>query len=146
VAGGYQSERTVKQRKALRRRRTMVTSAGLPYGDMFSPYLSVTLAAMLSWLARYLYRRHRSSRHILPFPPGPKPLPLLGNLFDMPTSREYEVYTQWGKKYGDVVHVNALGQHIIILNSMEAANELLDQRSTIYSSRPYIPMVHEPGL
>jgi hypothetical protein len=109
-------------------------------------YLSFAFAPLLAWVAQYLYQRHKSSRHALPFPPGPKPLPLLGNLFDMPTSREYQTYARWGKEYGDVVHVRALGQHIIILNSIEAANELLDRRSTIYSDRPFIPMYHEPEL
>ncbi|KAF8257403.1 hypothetical protein EI94DRAFT_1630986 [Lactarius quietus] len=33
----------------------------------------------------------------------------------------------------DVIHVNILGSHIIILNSMKLANELLKKRSSIYS-------------
>jgi hypothetical protein len=109
---------------------------------MLSSYMLLSLAAVIAGLAQYLYRR----RSLSPLPPGPKPLPLLGNLFDMPTSREYETYAQWGRKYGDVVHVHALGRHFIILNSIEAANELLDQRSAIYSDRPFIPMLHDPAL
>jgi hypothetical protein len=35
----------------------------------------------------------------------------------------------------DIIHVNALGTSIIILNSYEAAVNLLDKRSGIYSSR-----------
>ena len=35
----------------------------------------------------------------------------------------------------DIIHVNALGTSIIILNSYEAAVDLLDKRSGIYSSR-----------
>jgi len=35
----------------------------------------------------------------------------------------------------DIIHVNALGTSIIILNSYEAAFNLLDKRSSIYSSR-----------
>jgi hypothetical protein len=94
----------------------------------------------------YLRLRNTTFKHRLPLPPGPKPLPLLGNFLDLPTSHEYRTYTLWGKEYGNVVHVNALGQHIIVLNSFEAANELMDQRSAIYSDRPYIPMFHEPSL
>lgn len=37
---------------------------------------------------------------------------------------------------GDIVYLKALGQHIIILSSEEVAQDLLVQRSTIYSSRP----------
>ena len=36
----------------------------------------------------------------------------------------------------DVIHVNMLGQPIIVLNSAEAATDLLDKRGSIYSDRP----------
>ena len=35
------------------------------------------------------------------------------------------------------MHLEALGDHLILLNSLEVANELLEKRSRIYSSRPY---------
>ena len=35
----------------------------------------------------------------------------------------------------DIIHVNALGTSIIILNSYKVATDLLDQRSSTYSSR-----------
>jgi len=79
-------------------------------------------------------------------PPGPTPLPFLGNVLDLPRSREYLKYSEWGRKYGDVTYANALGNHFIILNSTTAAVELLEQRSAIYSDRPYMPMAQEPEL
>ena len=80
---------------------------------------SILVGCLLAIAGSILYLRR--TRPKLPFPPGPKPLPLLGNVLDLPTSREYETYTRWGKEFGDVVHVSALGQHIIILNSLQAA-------------------------
>ena len=106
---------------------------------------SILLGCLLAISGSILYL-YLTSRPKSPFPPGPKPLPLLGSVLDLPTSREYETYTRWGKEFGDVVHVNALGRHIIILNSVQAAKELLERRSGIYSSRPYVPMLHEPNL
>jgi Cytochrome P450 len=101
---------------------------------------------VIAGIIHYLYRQYSTSRSKLPYPPGPRPLPLLGNALDLPTSHEYETYRRWGKEFGDVVHVSALGQHIVIINSLKAANELLEQRSAIYSGRPYLPMMHEPDL
>jgi hypothetical protein len=34
-----------------------------------------------------------------------------------------------------VLHVDVLGTHIVIINSVKAANELLEKRSSVYSDR-----------
>lgn len=42
---------------------------------------------------------------------------------------------------GNVVQFNFFGQTVIVLNSREAAIDLLEKRSSIYSDRPHIPIV-----
>ena len=39
---------------------------------------------------------------------------------------------------GDVVHLEIFGKHMIILNTFEAAQDLMERRSAIYSDRPSI--------
>ncbi|KAJ7116496.1 cytochrome P450 [Mycena epipterygia] len=88
-----------------------------------------------------IYFKRRST---LPLPPGPKKLPLVGNLFSMPSSSEWETYWKWSQEYGsDIIHVNAAGTSIIILSSFEAAEDLLEKRSVIYSDRPRLTMLNE---
>jgi hypothetical protein len=41
------------------------------------------------------------------------------------------------------LYLNALGQPIIILNSLKAASDLLDQRASIYSDRPRLIVARE---
>ena len=36
---------------------------------------------------------------------------------------------------GDIIHLNAMGQHIIVLNSYKVALDLIGQRA-IYADRP----------
>ena len=36
------------------------------------------------------------------YPPGPKPKPLIGNMFDFPIEEASEVYMEWGRKYGSM--------------------------------------------
>ncbi|KAJ3547603.1 hypothetical protein NM688_g5386 [Phlebia brevispora] len=74
----------------------------------------------------------------LPLPPGPRRLPIIGNLLDMPKQKEHLKFTEWGKKYGDIVYLNVLGTHIIILNSAKLAVEVMDKKSNIYSDRPHL--------
>ncbi|KAI6039873.1 cytochrome P450 [Pisolithus marmoratus] len=75
----------------------------------------------------------------LPFPPGPRALPLVGNLLSLNSAEPWLSYTEWGKKYGDLLYVRLLGQNFIVLNSEKIARRLLDQRSSIYSDRPVLP-------
>ena len=42
---------------------------------------------------------------------------------------------------GDVVGVTVMGQHIIYLNSFEAAGDLLEKRSVLYSDRSQSSML-----
>ena len=47
----------------------------------------------------YCLRRRRGA-NIPPLPPGPKPLPLLGNVFDVPRSMSAQEYGRLSDKYG----------------------------------------------
>jgi hypothetical protein len=50
----------------------------------------------------YRKKIRESSPHAdLPLPPGPKPLPLLGNARDLPESHVWLTYTRWKEIYGE---------------------------------------------
>ncbi|KAH8984051.1 cytochrome P450 [Lactarius akahatsu] len=79
----------------------------------------------------------RASKRRLPYPPGPKRLPVVGNLFSMPSREEWITYKNWSEESGsDIIHTDVMGSHIVILNSIKAANDLFEKRSSIYSDRP----------
>lgn len=81
--------------------------------------------------------RHLQKRSTLPLPPGPPGEPILGHLRIVPTDSPEYKYAEWAKEYdSDVIYVNVLGQPIIILNSVQAAVDLLDKRGANYSDRP----------
>jgi len=94
----------------------------------------------LAGVGLYLVKQLVTKKNPAPFPPGPKGLPLLGNLADMPSVKPWLTFTEWGQKYGDISHAEVLGQHIIILNNVKTAVELLDKKSSSYSDRPVFPM------
>ncbi|KAJ7146683.1 cytochrome P450 [Mycena epipterygia] len=88
--------------------------------------------------------RWKRTRSRLPLPPGPKKLPLVGNLFDIPAERQWETYHQWSKEIdSDIIHVDAAGTSIVVLSSMEAIRELFERRSSLYSDRPRMLMLNE---
>lgn len=94
-----------------------------------------------------------------PLPPGPKPLPIVGNMFDMPRSRQWVGYRdlsrelgKWdrasirtsaliGLVEGDIMYFQVLGQSIMVIGSPEAMFEYLDKRSANTSDRVQTPMI-----
>ncbi|KAH9937821.1 CyP450 monooxygenase [Epithele typhae] len=87
-------------------------------------------------LISIIYYKGRPPRSRLPLPPGPKPLPLIGNMLDIPKTMSSAEYHALSQKYGDIVYLNTMGNSMILLGSMEAANELLEKRATNYSNKP----------
>ncbi|TDL27710.1 cytochrome P450 [Rickenella mellea] len=72
-----------------------------------------------------------------PLPPGPASIPIIGSLFAMPAAgKEMGVFAWWAKKWGPIVHIKIFGRHIVVLNTLKAASDLLERRSNIYSDRP----------
>ncbi|KAF8064434.1 cytochrome P450 [Lyophyllum atratum] len=71
-----------------------------------------------------------------PLPPGPPAEPIIGHLRQIPPENQENMYYELGKTYGDVMYLHVLGRPIIVLNSVEAAVDLLDKRSANYSDRP----------
>ncbi|KAI0069315.1 cytochrome P450 [Artomyces pyxidatus] len=81
----------------------------------------------------------RRRRKGLAYPPGPRRLPIIGNLLEIPFEHSWLTYAEWAKSYGDIISLTVLGQVIVILNSPKSARDLLDKRSATYSARPPIP-------
>ncbi|KAJ7722030.1 cytochrome P450 [Mycena metata] len=53
----------------------------------------------------------------------------------------WETYTAWGRKFdSDIIHLNLVGQSVVVLLSSTATDDLLEKRSAIYSDRPSLPM------
>ncbi|TFK41796.1 cytochrome P450 [Crucibulum laeve] len=105
--------------------------------------MSITfIDAVVCILALLFYVEFRNRKAYRTLPPGPRRLPLLGNLLQMPTSLEWEVYARWGKELNsEMVHLAVGGTSLVVINSAKVANDLLEKRSSIYSDRPEFPMV-----
>ncbi|KAK7052824.1 hypothetical protein VNI00_004143 [Paramarasmius palmivorus] len=105
--------------------------------------LEYLLVAALLCLSSLLLVQRRNVRW-LPLPPGPKPLPLIGNLLDVPASFEWVTFAEWSREYNsDIIHYRVFGTSTIVLNSQRACHDLLEKKSNIYSSRPRWVMLNE---
>ena len=118
------------------------------------PFLSLPITVFIALL---LWKYVTSRKQHRPYPPGPKPKPIIGNALDLPTTNLANVYAAWGKKYnsklnelfcpfaniraiGSIIYASAFGRHVLVLNKLQDAEELLEKRAAIYSDRPEFPM------
>ncbi|KAK0477421.1 cytochrome P450 [Armillaria novae-zelandiae] len=88
------------------------------------------------WIFVWLFLRRLGLARQQSLPPGPPADPIVGHIRSLPPVDQPEVFHEWAKTYGDVMYLEVLGRKMIILDSIEAANDLLDKRSAIYSCRP----------
>ncbi|CUA68280.1 O-methylsterigmatocystin oxidoreductase [Rhizoctonia solani] len=97
-------------------------------------------------VAWYPLRKSKISKHL---PPSPKSDPLIGHMRTlMGVTDEPKAYREWSKELGsDIISITLPpGQILVIVNSVEAAHELLTKRSSIYSDRAQTPMITSEKL
>jgi len=119
--------------------------------------LDTVLGLLAVYLASVWCRKKFNSKYgHLPLPPGPKGWPIIGNLCDLHTGYEWKVYHNWCKEFGsssilwifngifltvnlladtDIIYLNVAGTSIVVLDTYDAAMELLEKRSSLYSGR-----------
>jgi Cytochrome P450 len=91
------------------------------------PSLSIDQSLLILFTG-YLFTKVLFSKKKGPLPPGPRGLPLLGNIFQIPRL-QWLKYTEWQKEFGPIFSLNFAGKSVIILNTPEVAADLLGQFS-----------------
>ncbi|KAL7954630.1 cytochrome P450 [Trichoderma compactum] len=78
----------------------------------------------------------RGKRALLPLPPGPKPLPILGNIRDIPPKGvpDFLHWLTFKDKYGPISSITILGQTVVLLHDIDAATELLEKKESLKTS------------
>jgi hypothetical protein len=119
-----------------------------------------SLAISLFVYLLFVFRDHRR-RGGLPYPPGPPPRPIIGNILDIPKDAPWVAYVDMSRKYGtrniigdtcspflkltpafqdDVICLRVFSEVVIVLNSLSALKDLLEKRGQTYSERPSLPI------
>ncbi|QRW23970.1 cytochrome P450 family protein [Rhizoctonia solani] len=110
-----------------------------------SLYAYVILTVSSVALVRHYWLRvfGRKLRH----PPAPRSLPFIGNILSIPSGLDYLGYFELGKRLGsDIIYMDMMGKPAIVLNTAQAASDLFEKRSAIYSDRRSASMVKSASL
>ncbi|CAA7027940.1 unnamed protein product [Microthlaspi erraticum] len=91
----------------------------------------VALAVVLLF---FLYQKPRTKRYKLP--PGPKALPVIGNLHQLPKQNPQRSFYEWAKKYGPILSYKIGSRTMVIISSADLAKELLKTQDVNFADRP----------
>ncbi|KAI0795531.1 cytochrome P450 [Abortiporus biennis] len=95
----------------------------------YTGILALTFVSILVYVLSSEVQRRR-------LPPGPQPIPFLGNKHQVPNRKPWFKFKEWNEKYGPIISLHLGRTPVIVLGTAQAAWDLLDRRSDIYSSRP----------
>ncbi|KIM28312.1 hypothetical protein M408DRAFT_329418 [Serendipita vermifera MAFF 305830] len=113
-------------------------------GDSPLKLVGVTVSiATIGYVLVQGLKKMTDNSNRLPPPPGPPHRFLIGNLLQFPKDHFYKRFCEWQREYGDIVSVEIPGASMVILNSYEMVQELLNKRPSSTAGRKAGYMVLE---
>ncbi|XP_056608081.1 cytochrome P450 2K1-like [Triplophysa dalaica] len=103
------------------------------------PSTSTLLGALLLILVVYLLSSGPKSQKEGKEPPGPKPLPLLGNLLTLDLERPFDTLCELSKTYGNVFQVFFGPNKVVVLAGYKTVKEALVNRAEEFGDREIAP-------
>ncbi|KAM4641739.1 uncharacterized protein O3C94_016057 [Discoglossus pictus] len=106
--------------------------------------LTLLIIFVTSWvLCYYIWDGMYRKRNL---PPGPTPLPFIGNLLDLKTGRVVESLRELNQKFGDVYTIYLGPRRVVVLCGYDAVKEALVDRGNDFGSRGHLPVMDQYTL
>ncbi|XP_032053643.1 cytochrome P450 2W1-like [Aythya fuligula] len=106
----------------------------------FMPIFICGLCFLILLTALYVLQGFKQSA--LKLPPGPFPLPVIGNLHLLDIRRQDKSLMKISEKYGPVFTVHLGFQKVVVLTGYEAVKDALLNTADVFADRPIIPIFH----
>lgn len=114
----------------------VMETLGVSWGNgPVSWWLVALVATTLAFLVAYVVKNNRGK-----LPPGPKMLPVIGNIHQM-SALPHQSFWRMGQKFGPIIYVKMGVNPVVVAGTADAAREFLKNHDKSWASRPTNGMV-----
>ncbi|KAI4370918.1 hypothetical protein MLD38_019210 [Melastoma candidum] len=100
-----------------------------------SSLLFITFLISLLIILRRLRASNKRAK-LTPLPPGPKRLPLIGNIHQVIRALPHHSLASLARKYGPLMHLQLGELTLVVISSPDVAKEILKDREPCFAQRP----------
>ncbi|XP_068135083.1 cytochrome P450 2K1-like [Hyperolius riggenbachi] len=104
---------------------------------------TILLAIILGFIVIKFFHNPKQRGSDSRFPPGPKALPIIGNIHILDLKRPHKSLMQLSKKYGPLFSIQIGTKKIVVLCGYEMVKEALITHAEEFSERPKIPIFQD---
>ncbi|CAB1339270.1 unnamed protein product [Coregonus sp. 'balchen'] len=109
--------------------------SAVSYGQAFLGLCSLLISLIVILLIRQLVKQRRPRG----FPPGPSPIPVIGNIMSLATEPHVFMKKQ-SEIHGQIFSLDLGGYSTVVLNGYDAIRECLYHQSEVFADRPSLPL------
>lgn len=112
----------------------------MPLGIPAPPVVIIGLVAFSMAIVYVLTVNGHRERNM---PTGPKTLPLIGNLHQIPKSYTHIQFTEWARQYGGIYTLKLGNATMAVITDRKLVKTTVDKKSSVYSHRPSSYVSHD---
>ncbi|XP_056419954.1 cytochrome P450 2K6-like [Hyla sarda] len=101
--------------------------------------VSIILSVVVILFLAGVYKNQKKYKYEN-FPPGPKPLPIIGNIHMIDTLKPQKSFMEMSKKYGTIFSIQSATKKFVVLCGYDTVKEALINYAEEFSGRPVTPM------
>ncbi|XP_061356476.1 cytochrome P450 71D10-like [Gastrolobium bilobum] len=106
--------------------------------ELWINYTSLLILFCFLFLILNIFKRSNTKKPTKNFPPGPRKLPLIGNIHQFGGSLPHHTLRDMANKYGPLMHLQLGELSNVVVSSPEIAEEILKTHDVIFSNRPFL--------
>ncbi|XP_068089317.1 uncharacterized protein [Hyperolius riggenbachi] len=129
--------------QALKRLKPAIRNPAVMLPGPADPVSIILLVLLCLFLVKMYFYGSKQKLHHQDFPPGPKPLPIIGNIHMLDLKMPYKTFFELAKQYGPVYSIHIGTQRMVMLCGYDTVKDALVNHAEIFSERPSIPIFQD---